>query len=124
MTLGNAVAAVCQEDGAYYPSDRFQLISPALLAIEEDFLKPNLSVSSLAALCGISEVYLRRLFTARFGISPKEYILRKRLDYACQLLSSGQFEVAEVAFLCGYAEPCHFSREFKRRTGVSPKDYL
>ena len=46
-----------------------------------------------------------------FGKNPKEYLIEKRMSYAKQLLSSGQFSVSEVAQLCGYFEPCHFSRE-------------
>ena len=92
--------------------------------INKDFLNSDLSVETLAHLCGISAVYLRKIFLTVYGTSPKEYIIRKRMDYACRLLSSGQFEVQSVAEICGYSEPCHFSREFKRRMGVAPKDYV
>ena len=108
----------------YFPSATYRQIGPALTAIEQEFSNADLSVEYLASLCNISEVYLRKLFMGRFGMSPKEYMIHKRMDYACQLLSSRQFEVSEVALLCGYTEPCHFSREFKKRIGVSPKNYI
>ena len=59
-----------------------------------------------------------------FGVSPKEYITQKRIEYAKILLSSGDFLVSEVGILCGYAEPCHFSREFSRRVGMIPSRYF
>jgi AraC-like DNA-binding protein len=71
----------------------------------------------------VSEVYLRKIFEKKFGVSPKEYMISLRMEYAKQLLSSGEVGVAEVAQMCGYAEPCHFSREFKKRFGISPKNY-
>ena len=92
-------------------------------AIEDGFTREDISVSSLAALCGISEVYFRRLFLAAFGVSPKEYIIQKRIECAKYLLLSGDFSVSEVAIITGYSEPCHFSREFSKRVGISPKQY-
>ena len=80
-------------------------------------------VAALAELCGMSEVYFRKLFRSRFGVSPKEFTIQRRIEYAKQLLVSGEFTVAMVASMCGYAEPCHFSREFIKRVGCAPKDY-
>ena len=57
-------------------------------------------------------------------MSPKEYIINKRMEYAKTLLSSGQVEVKEAAVMCGYFEPCHFSREFSKHFGISPKEYI
>ena len=125
QALYAAIATLLQEEKqAYMPRAREDLIAPAVAEIEQHFCKADISVQGLARLCGISEVYLRKVFSHRFGVSPKEYIIRKRMEYACRLLASEQFEVNEVAALCGYAEPCHFSRAFKRRMGASPRDYL
>ena len=119
-----AAIFIDRHDQQYLPSSAYQQIKPAIDAIEKEFTNESLTVEYLASLCEISEVYLRRRFMSIVGVSPKEYLIRKRMDYACHLLSSGQFEVSEVAQLCGYAEPCHFSREFKKRMGISPKYYI
>lgn len=108
----------------YVTGAQTELIAPATNAIRESFTDGELSVRYLAELCGISEVYLRRLFLRVFGVSPKEYIVKKRIEYAKSLLRSGDFSVSAVAALCGYSEPCHFSREFTRRVGVAPSQYL
>jgi AraC-like DNA-binding protein len=105
------------------PSAKEQLLAPAITAIGQHFTDNDLTVSRLAHLCGISETYLRRLFCDRFGMGPKEYVIERRLSYAVRLLESGQFSVGEIAGMCGYAEPCHFSREFSRRYGMSPNEY-
>ena len=107
----------------YIPKTQASLITPAVEKMERAFTQNDLTVCKLAALCGISEVYFRRLFLQIFGISPKEYIIQKRIEYAKTLLSSGDFSVSEVSSLCGYAEPCHFSREFSKRVGVTPSQF-
>jgi AraC-like DNA-binding protein len=107
----------------YMPSDRQDRILPAVALMEREFANEGLTVTRLAEACGMSEVYFRKIFLHKFGVSPKEYLIRKRMAYARQLLSSGQFDVAEVARLSGYGEPCHFSREFKKRQGVSPREF-
>jgi len=96
-------------------------LEPAIERLSHGFA--GCSVAALAELCGMSEVYFRKLFHSRFGVSPKEYMIQKRIEYAKQLLVSGEFSVAMVASMCGYAEPCHFSREFTKRVGCAPKDY-
>ncbi|MBQ2772936.1 MAG: helix-turn-helix transcriptional regulator [Clostridia bacterium] len=112
-----------EQQKAYIPSDRLGLIEPAVEAIHQQFADRTLTVASLAKKCDMSEVYFRKLFLHRFGISPKEYLLQKRMEYASQLLALGEFGVSEVAELCGYGEPCYFSRAFKKRFGTSPNNY-
>lgn len=107
----------------YVPEAKERLLAPAVERIREGFTQNELSVSALASLCGISEAYFRRLFADKYGVSPKEYVIKLRMELAKTLLSSGDFSVSETAIQCGYAEPCHFSREFTRHVGVSPKAY-
>lgn len=108
---------------SYMPDAKLEIIAPAVKKISSDFTDPEISVESLAALCSVSEAYFRRIFLNKFGVSPREYIISKRLTYALQLIESGQFQISEIASMCGYAEPCHFSREFKKKFGVSPAKY-
>ena len=108
---------------SYMPDAKLDIIAPAMKKISSDFTDPEISVESLAALCSVSETYFRRIFLNKFGVSPREYIISKRLTYALQLIESGQFQISEIAAMCGYAEPCHFSREFKKKFGVSPAKY-
>lgn len=107
----------------YVSGTQISLISPAIREIEQYFSEKELTVSSLAELCGISEAYFRRIFLNKFGVSPKEYIISKRLSYAARLIDSEQFSISDIARMCGYDEICHFSREFKKKFGVSPREY-
>lgn len=114
-----------QNEGArsYQTDEQYRLLAPALERISSDFAENGVTVAELAALCGISEVYFRKLFLSKFGVSPKEHMISLRMGYAKQLLESADLSVSEVAQACGYAEPSHFSREFSKRTGCSPADY-
>lgn len=107
----------------YMPSEKEKIIAVAVEKIHQDFCRNDLTISELAAISDVSETYFRRLFTAKYGISPKEYIIKLRINHAKKLLMSGDFTVNETAELCGYCEPCHFSREFSKHTGISPKNY-
>ena len=108
----------------YVPKAQLSVIDPAIDVIDQQFADNSLNISYLASLCGISEVYFRRLFLNSLGVSPKEYVIQKRMDYAKILLKSGDFSISEIATRCGYTEPCHFSREFTKRVGIPPSQYF
>ena len=112
-----------EKERRYIPEARERLLAPAIEHIREQFTQNDLTVRTLASLCDISEAYFRRLFADKYGSSPKEYVIKLRMELAKTLLSSGDFSVSETALQCGYAEPCHFSREFTRQVGISPKAY-
>ena len=116
-------AILTRREQSYTPNGIQAQIEPAIKLMREQLTDPELSVERMALVSGISEVYLRRIFLSRFGIPPKEYIIRARMEYARGLLELGELNVSRIAELSGYSEPCHFSREFKRRFGISPSEY-
>ncbi|MBR3681603.1 MAG: AraC family transcriptional regulator [Clostridia bacterium] len=79
----------------------------------------NITVSRLAARFGFERSYLYRLFKARYGVGPKEYLTRVRLEKAKWLLSRG-FSVSECAFMVGYSDAFTFSKAYKKFHGISP----
>lgn len=98
-------------------------IQNSVTYIEKNYLNIDFSLSEASEKSFMSEAHFRRLFKKEFGVSPKRYILEKRINYAKSLILSGYFSVTEIADACGYNDPKHFSSEFKKFTGVSPSDF-
>lgn len=97
-------------------------VRPARMYLDEHF-REDFELTSLAALCGLSEPYFRRLFLRVFHETPAEYRCRLRIAYAEDLLLSGSCSVTQAAQLCGYSDPAYFSRVFRKTTGLCPMQY-
>lgn len=95
----------------------------AMRLISSDYCDFSLTNARLAAECNISEVYFRRLFTKRFGISPKQFIIDLRVQKAKQLLAESGWSTAAISEKCGFSNPYHFCRLFKQHTGTTPSEY-
>ena len=99
------------------------LLSPAIKMIRSDYNNTNLTNEVLAKACNLSEVYFRKLFVMNYKSSPHQYIIEIRLQKAKQLLSEGALSVTQIAEVCGFSNPYHFCRLFKKHTGSSPSEY-
>lgn len=117
--------SMLEGEGDYLPVSRtLERLAPALSRIDGDFTGQLPSVAGLAALCGVSEPYLRRLFQSAFGMSPARYVRHKRLQYARDLLDTGEYSVTQAAAEAGFNDAAYFSREFKKAFGTSPASCL
>lgn len=76
-------------------------------------------LDELAALAGLSPLYLIRAFKRSTGLPPHAYQMRRRVVEACRRLRVGEAP-AEVAAACGFADQSHLTRVFKRAVGVTP----
>lgn len=100
------------------------ILAAALHYIGDRISDPLLCNTAVAAYCGISEVYFRKLFHAHYHRTPKQFILEVRLNKAKQLLTDGILSVSSTAEACGFSSPYHFCRIFKEKIGVTPSEYL
>ncbi len=107
----------------YMPSEKYEMIKPAVEHIHRHYLTDVPSVKALSEQCGVSVVYFRKLFKSFLGVSPIKYIRDLKMTHAKALLRSEMYSVAEVALQSGFSDVTHFSREFKKVTGVSPSEY-
>jgi len=99
-------------------------IRAACERIDAHYCDPDLSISSLARLCGMSEVYFRKTFEREFGMSPKKYITSLRIKKALSMLETNYFTLAEVAERTGFCDAKYFSTVFHRVTGKTPAKYV
>lgn len=81
------------------------------------------SLKEIAQKSNLAPNYFHRLFKKMFGTTPQNYMTRRRMDEARQLLSTTQLSVKEVADHTGYDNEFYFSRTFKKHINVSPSHF-
>ncbi len=79
--------------------------------------------SDLAASVGLSVSQFDRVFRKAFGTSLRQYVLRVRVEAACQHLAKSDDTIAAVAQECGFFDHAHFARCFRQIMGVTPSAY-
>lgn len=90
--------------------------------LEAHLSSENLSVNVLAERFHLSKFHLNRKFKQFTGLTPYQYILKKRLITARTLLRSG-VPVLDSCMSCGFGDYSNFLKAFKREFGSSPKNY-
>lgn len=103
--------------------------SETVRQIEDDILRhyPDCTYDLNAYLSSLpfNTEYLKKMFKKETGLTPLQYLTSKRLENAASTLASfcGTCNVSETALMCGFSDPLYFSRLFKKRYGVSPRNY-
>jgi AraC-like DNA-binding protein len=87
--------------------------------LDADIVNPS-SLSEIALAAGLSPFQMSRLFYRVNGVSIPEYIRRRRVEAAEELLKSTQRNIGEIAVQVGYKSMAAFSRAFLRERGVNP----
>lgn len=99
-------------------------LSPWQLRRTIDFIAAHLdgdpTIAQLAEQCGLSSGYFARAFRRTTGVTPHQWLIRKRIERAQELLLRGRIELAEVAIVCGFVDQSHLTRVFAKFTGISP----
>jgi len=97
-------------------------VGVVIRAIEADLAR-TWTASRMAALIGVSDAQLRRVFARAMRASPLQVLCNLRLQAAARLLEDPSIRVKEIQVRVGFADPSHFSRDFRLRFGVSPTEY-
>ena len=90
--------------------------------IDDNFHK-KITVEEVASHVNVERKYLRVLFVKKYGISTMDYIMKKRMDRAKELLQKTPVPICDVALSVGYDDALGFSRIFKKHVGLSPKEF-
>lgn len=83
----------------------------------------ELCIAELAESEHLSVSRFRELFRRTFGCAPSEYIIGLRIRHACDLLSTTDLSISEIAELCGYGDELYFMRLFRKKLGCSARAY-
>jgi len=100
------------------------LLTSAREYIDAHYMDSQLKVEDVAKHFYIQPRYLLKIFKEGLGMSVSDYLFETRMQKAKELLSSGRnLRLTNVAEMVGYGDPAHFSKSFKRHTGLSPSEY-
>ncbi|NTI24145.1 helix-turn-helix transcriptional regulator [Rhizobium rhizogenes] len=94
-----------------------------LIEMIEASLERPVSIADLAREADLSDHHMSRAFRLSTGLPPHTYIIRRRLERAGELLRFSNASITEVAYMCGYSNPSHFSTAFRREMGIAPRQY-
>lgn len=83
----------------------------------------SLRLPLLAEMAGLSVYQFDQRIRALFHLSAGQYLVKVRIDAACQRLSTTREPIAQIALACGYSDQSAFSRQFKQAVGISPLAY-
>ncbi len=116
--LGESAASLLRQKGTGMPAsgDRFDEV----LAYVEAHCQEALYLSDLAERFHYNPTYVSDLFRRRLGWGFAEQLARLRMNRARALLRETALPVTEIAARCGYADACHFARQFRKWTGLTP----
>ena len=91
--------------------------------IHSNFRYGTIDISHLADMCSVSNTYFRKMFKKIHGVSPSQYIINLKLEFASHLLGSNLYTIAEVSHKSGFNDTKYFSKLFKQYFGITPKKY-
>lgn len=89
----------------------------------DDHFTHDVNLSELAQSIGLNKHHIIRVFHSAYGISPIQYILKKRFDEAKFYLRTSESSIRQIAELCGFHSANYFSQMFQKKFGLSPTQY-
>ncbi len=121
-SLYKLLSEICQHQKRKSRKNKYTCISAGIKLLEQN---SDMNISEIAKQCGVSEAYFRRLFMDYSGMSPMDFKQHYRIEKAKQLLLSDEgLTVSEIADELNFSDIYHFSKTFKKYSGMSPREYM
>lgn len=113
---------------AFFENDKLENQESSVVLQIRKYIEDHLSDTELSLVKISKELmyhqkYLSAVFKSVMRVGISEYITTLRIQQACTLMNQGFTSSKDIAFLCGYNDPLYFSKVFKARIGVSPREY-
>lgn len=99
------------------------IIHQAIAFIDEHFSDEKISLNMVAAAAGMSPNHFSASFSQEMGQTFIEYLTRRRMDRAKELLMTTELLSSEICYEVGYRDPHYFSSIFKKTVGMTPRAY-
>ena len=98
-----------------------------LVAIAKQYMDENfdqgITVSEAASYVYLSQGYFTRAFRDETGISPMNYLMKKRIEKSCKLLQNNEIKVSAISLQSGFSSPQRFNVAFRKQMGMTPMEY-
>ena len=109
------------EDSAEESPDK--IVDHVKKLIAENLSVGNLQRDELAAMVHVSSGYLGRIFKKETGLAISDYIVKKRIAVAKQLLAKTSLSITDVSNRVGFSYSSYFTKTFKEHTGMTPQEF-
>lgn len=93
------------------------------ISFVEHHLNESVTVQKMAEIAGYHPSHFTKLFHKRLGISPVQFIIRKKTERAIEQLTDTDLPVSSIAESLGFSNQFYFSNFFKKQTGMTPSEY-
>ena len=92
--------------------------------VDDNFSDSSLSLEYISEKISYSPKYISGIFKKEFKIGINEYIKTLRIQHACTLMNQGFTSITDISGQCGFSDPQYFSKVFRRKMDMTPKEYL
>jgi len=120
--LKNILIASCEFIINAESNSKNDIVSNIMQYIDNNFREIT-SLNQIASELYISAGYARNVFKKNTGQTIFDYLVDRRIQEAKKLLSDPKYKIYEIKDLVGYTSKAHFIETFKRKTGMTPKEY-
>ena len=98
------------------------IVKQAISLINRRF-NQKISLEEIVDKLEVSSSYFSRLFSQETGQTFSNYLIKKRIDYAKELIITTNYKLYEIGEMSGFRSPVHFNNTFKRITNMTPNQY-
>ena len=122
ITLARAIRGEWEESLRVKNGKAKELVAIAKQFMDENF-DQGITVSEAASYVFLSQGYFTRAFRDDTGISPMNYLMKKRIEKACKLLQNNEIKVSAISLQSGFSSPQRFNVAFRKQMGMTPMEY-
>lgn len=122
IILSRALRSEWEESLSVKNGKARELVAIARQYMDENF-DQGITVSEAATYVFLSQGYFTRAFRDELGISPMNYLMKKRIEKACKLLQSNEIKVSAISLQSGFSSPQRFNVAFRKQMGMTPMEY-
>ena len=108
---------------AFDSGERYASVIAALESYLRDTLSKRHSLDEMATFTSLAPSTLLRHFRRNFGMTPYRWLLERRIEKSKELLRATKATITDIALDVGFSTPSHFSDQFRKLVGCSPREY-